>query len=99
MCFMIFLNEKMHSGAIKLRSLERRKIEFFLFGSVHGLGRKLAFFHARKDCFVIILDRKEGLVEKKTNLVKEVKKSTFSKGVSAWFLLKKKMTSFDVWFF
>ena len=63
---------------------------FFLFWSVNGLGRKLAnFFCARKDCFVIILDRKERFLNKKSDSLKKLKNRHFPKGLVDGFCLKK----------
>ena len=51
MCFMIFLNEKMHSGAIKLRSLKRRKIEFFFIWVSSWFGAKIGILPCQKRLF------------------------------------------------
>ena len=47
---------------------------------------------------MIILDRKEGFLDKKTDLLKKQNFDIFQR-VSPWCLLKKKMTSFDLWLF
>ena len=74
-----------------------KKLSFFHLGQFMVWGENWSFFYARKDCFVIILDRK-GFLDKKTDLLKKSKKSTFSKGLVHGVCLKK-MTSFDLWWF
>ena len=72
---------------------------FFLFWAVNGLGRKLAnFFLCQKRLFRDNFGQKRTFSKQEIGFTKKVKKSTFSKGVSRWFLFKK-MTSFDLWFF
>ena len=43
---------------------------------------------ATKDCFFNIVDRKECLLDKKSDVSKKSRKSKVSKGVSPWFLPK-----------
>ena len=53
---------------------------FFYLGQFLVWGKNWPFLHARKDCFVIILDRKEGFLDKKTDLLKKSKNRHFPKG-------------------
>ena len=63
-------------------------------GFVHGVCQKMATFHVcffrkiRQKLFGIILDRIECFLDKKNKVLKKLKNSKFSKGVSPWFLSK-----------
>ena len=55
---------------------------FFYLGQFMVWGENWPFFHARKDCWVIIFDRKERFLDKKTHLLKKSKKNRhFPKGL------------------
>ena len=48
----------------------------------------------KKQTFIDILDRKECFLDLKSEVLKNSKKSTFSKGVSGWFLGKIRPSSY-----
>ena len=63
--------------------------------------KKLTFFSfffltkkSQKETFFDILDRKECFLDLKSEVLKNSKKSTFSKGVSPWFLAKIRPSSY-----
>ena len=53
---------------------------------------------ANKQTFFDILDRKECFLDLKSEVLKNSKKSTFSKGVSPWFLSKNRPYSYKIFF-
>ena len=78
------------------------KNRHFPKGLVHGFFVKVDLFLIRfffeqkrkKQTFIDILDRKECFLDLKSQVLKYSKKSTFSKGVSPWFLAKIRPSSY-----
>ena len=63
---------------------------FFYFGQSMVWGENWPIFVcARKDCFVIILDRKERFLDKKSDSLKKLKNRHFPKGLVDGFCFKK----------
>ena len=90
MCFTIFQQEEMPFQAIKTRSLNSGKIDYFPNGLTHGFGQKMAIFptfffyatYARKMSFTIFQNKKMPFYAIKTRSLKSRKIDYVPKGLT-----------------